>query len=575
MVRPFRKPPFSRVRRTTGAVICSSSLAIAFAFLAPPAAGQQPEPDHLGAELAGIVARNQAEVDKRTLDVGELQERVNRAMVDLRGAQWRADQAGHAAADAELRVQDSHSEVEAARAALGEITRAVYRGSAAGRILTTLGGESSLEDYLDRSVYVTKQREARLAALQNAEQARNEAAHEEAAARDAAALAAAERALATSAADETRRLVEAAAASLEQQTNELESARREVERSEASLQATRAAEGEPLESEHDAPAPPAEPEQSDTAESAGESTPIVGASKYSAEAIGRIQQRVAELVPDAPRIDAETAEQALIAARLVESADVPSMGQPDATGQDQQDQGAADPDAVLDRLVEKAARIAASSAMGNQPQAAHAAPAQPYQALSSATTETIVMGSSTGSSVAATAGEAISALAGRVRDAVTEAATDAQLLAGAPEPDFLASSSAAADPGAVETVLARAQSMIGAPYVWGGGDASGPTTGINGGTVEGFDCSGLVLYAFAGAGLSLPHYTGYQYQRGTAIDPTEAQRGDLLFWGPSGDQHVAIYLGDGMMIEAPSSGQDVAVNPVRWEGMSPHAVRLL
>ena len=191
-------------------------------------------------------------------------------------------------------------------------------------------------------------------------------------------------------------------------------------------------------------------------------------------------------------------------------------------------------------------------------------PVQRYQAISASSTQTIALGSSSGSSAA---GEMIAALAGRVRDAVTEAAAGAQHSAELP--------AITANPSAVETVLARAQEMVGAPYVWGGGDASGPTTGINGGTVEGFDCSGLVLYAFAGAGISLPHYTGYQYQRGTAIDPSQAQRGDLLFWGPNGNQHVAIYLGDGMMVEAPSSSQDVAVNPVRWAGMSPHAVRLL
>ena len=93
--------------------------------------------------------------------------------------------------------------------------------------------------------------------------------------------------------------------------------------------------------------------------------------------------------------------------------------------------------------------------------------------------------------------------------------------------------------------------------------------------MKGFDCSGLVLYAFAAAGVSLPHYTGYQYQRGTQVNPKDAKRGDLLFWGPEGSQHVAIYLGDGTMIEAPQSGQNVQISPVRWSGMADKAVRLL
>src|SRR5699024_12252354 len=83
-----------------------------------------------------------------------------------------------------------------------------------------------------------------------------------------------------------------------------------------------------------------------------------------------------------------------------------------------------------------------------------------------------------------------------------------------------------------------------------------------------------MIYAFAGVGLSLPHFTGYQYNQGQRISPQEMERGDLIFYGPSGNHHVAIYLGDGMMLEAPQSGQTVTKSPVRWSGMSDYAVRL-
>ena len=127
-------------------------------------------------------------------------------------------------------------------------------------------------------------------------------------------------------------------------------------------------------------------------------------------------------------------------------------------------------------------------------------------------------------------------------------------------------------------------SQLGTPYAWGGGDANGPTLGIRDGGVAdahgdynkyGFDCSGLVLYAFAAAGISLPHYTGYQYQRGTKVSPSDMQRGDLIFYGPNAENHVAIYLGDGQMIEAPQSGSTVKISPVRWGGMSPYVVRMI
>lgn len=137
---------------------------------------------------------------------------------------------------------------------------------------------------------------------------------------------------------------------------------------------------------------------------------------------------------------------------------------------------------------------------------------------------------------------------------------------------------------AIETVIARAQSQIGVPYAWGGGDANGPTSGIRDGGIGdangdygkvGFDCSGLVLYAFAGVGIDLPHYTGYQFLRGAPVAHSDMQRGDLIFYGPGGGQHVAIYLGDGMMLEAPSSGGHVQETPVRWAGLSENAVRLI
>jgi len=136
----------------------------------------------------------------------------------------------------------------------------------------------------------------------------------------------------------------------------------------------------------------------------------------------------------------------------------------------------------------------------------------------------------------------------------------------------------------IEAVIARAESVIGTPYVWGGGDNNGPTGGLRDGGIadsfgdygrSGFDCSGLTKYAFAAAGLDLPHYSGAQYQMGNKVSRDNLQRGDLIFYGVGGSQHVAIYLGNDKMIEAPQSGQNVQVSPVRWAGATPEVVRLL
>lgn len=136
----------------------------------------------------------------------------------------------------------------------------------------------------------------------------------------------------------------------------------------------------------------------------------------------------------------------------------------------------------------------------------------------------------------------------------------------------------------IEAVIARALSKLGMPYAWGGGNAGGATRGIRDGGVAdrygdynkiGFDCSGLMIYAFAGV-RSLPHYSGYQYSSGRQVPLSQMRRGDLLFWGgPGGIHHVALYLGGGQMVEAPQSGLRVRVAPVRYGGIMPYATRLV
>jgi cell wall-associated NlpC family hydrolase len=136
----------------------------------------------------------------------------------------------------------------------------------------------------------------------------------------------------------------------------------------------------------------------------------------------------------------------------------------------------------------------------------------------------------------------------------------------------------------VETVVSRAMSQLGVTYAWGGGDANGPTLGIRDGGVAdsygdykkvGFDCSGLMVYAFAGVGISLPHYSGYQYTAGKQVPIAQVARGDMIFWGGGGSQHVALYLGEGKMIEAMESGTVIHITDVRYGGIQPYAVRLI
>jgi cell wall-associated NlpC family hydrolase len=99
--------------------------------------------------------------------------------------------------------------------------------------------------------------------------------------------------------------------------------------------------------------------------------------------------------------------------------------------------------------------------------------------------------------------------------------------------------------------LRAALTRRGDPYVWG---MAGPNE---------FDCSGLVVWAFAQEGISLPHYTGSLWNSGMHVSRADLEPGDLVFFF-SDISHMGMYIGNGLMLDAPSSGQVVRVEPVWW-----------
>nr|MDT0522214.1 NlpC/P60 family peptidoglycan endopeptidase RipB [Streptomyces sp. DSM 41633] len=131
-------------------------------------------------------------------------------------------------------------------------------------------------------------------------------------------------------------------------------------------------------------------------------------------------------------------------------------------------------------------------------------------------------------------------------------------------------------PQAIEYAIRRGGSQMGVPYSWGGGTLTGPGPGVDydAGKI-GYDCSGFTRYAFAGVGVQIPKYSGDQYNTGRKVPVAQAKRGDLLFWGPGGSQHVTIYLGGGKMLEASGSAGKVTVSPVRMAGIQPSAARII
>jgi cell wall-associated NlpC family hydrolase len=113
-----------------------------------------------------------------------------------------------------------------------------------------------------------------------------------------------------------------------------------------------------------------------------------------------------------------------------------------------------------------------------------------------------------------------------------------------------------------QRAVAAAMSKLGKPYVWG---AAGPNA---------FDCSGLVQWAYRQAGVSTAHYTGTFWSSYRHVSYNQLQPGDLVFFYPD-HHHVGIYIGGGMMVDAPQTGDVVKVQSVMGHGRYSGAVRVV
>lgn len=102
---------------------------------------------------------------------------------------------------------------------------------------------------------------------------------------------------------------------------------------------------------------------------------------------------------------------------------------------------------------------------------------------------------------------------------------------------------------AAQVAVQVAMSELGKSYVWG---ASGP---------DAFDCSGLTMYAYAAAGISLPHFAAAQFNQGRHVSQGELQPGDLVFFG-SDLGHMGMYVGNGQFLHAPHTGDVVKISPL-------------
>lgn len=146
--------------------------------------------------------------------------------------------------------------------------------------------------------------------------------------------------------------------------------------------------------------------------------------------------------------------------------------------------------------------------------------------------------------IAWSAGDEVAAVAEEpTPEPVVETVDDSAASRDSVREELAAAPAPAAD---MSSIAAAASSMVGVPYVYGGADPSG------------FDCSGLVMWAYAQFGISIPRTSGAQMYAGTMISAAEAQPGDIVAYG----SHSGIYLGGGMMVHAPDVGRTVEIAAV-------------
>ncbi|WP_185969378.1 DIP1281 family NlpC/P60 protein [Corynebacterium glutamicum] len=565
------------------------------------------------ARLAGSLSSTDAEINRVELEMGALREEVNKSLVDLHDAQAIAEQARQDALAAKKDLDDSQAQIEAAQERLDEISRAAYRQNGTSKGLSGISGNGNSEDALDRQTYLRTSAEKQQAAVEELDRLRTENANKESVLRQARIVAEQREAEAVEKQVQTEAAIAANSEQLNVLTNNrttLVAQRDEAERNLAiaraqadNLQGQRAeyeefqqAEQARIQAEAEAQAAAEEKRRADeaAAQAAAEAQEAAQQAQAAEEAqaaqAAEAAQAQAQATQAAETQAAQAAQAQAAQAAQAEANDRAAAQQRAAEAQAaaEQAQREADAQAANDAQAQAlreqaltAASIAAAALIAAS-QSSHATTQNPYPTDEDADPTDIadIQGPTqpgTGESGDSQNNSSDNDSTGNDSTGSDSSDSDSS---GNDSSEVISGDRSAQ----IETVIARAMSQLGVQYAWGGGNANGPTLGIRDGGVAdsygdynkvGFDCSGLTLYAFAGVGISLPHYTGYQYQHGTKVSPSEMQRGDLIFYGPGASQHVAIYLGDGQMIEAPNSGSVVKISPVRWSGMTESVVRLI
>ncbi|WP_367273306.1 DIP1281 family NlpC/P60 protein [Corynebacterium sp.] len=566
--------------RGTGALLAVAVTA-GLTTQASPAMADETTGTGAEAYLADLVARVSAAEDQVNAlegELGGLRESVNKSRVDFDQSTRDAQDAQDQVTDARSRLGGSEDELGTAQADLDEISRSAYaQGGDASAVPLAAGSDA--DDAIDRATYIRMAAERQQAEVDRLDLARTQAANEESSLREArdnadSLVAAARQAqddaqaqfekvqqdLASRADEHTRLLADADIA-----REQLAAARAAVDRAGKEEGATsfdkrRAA--ETAVSKIDTV--PAETTTGTTTgaatETASEDTGTAGTTDATAA------QDVTEDASETTEVlNRENSSEVNGNDLTQPQEETTAEGEADASTFSADTAGDERRQAAIDGLLDAAGAAAVAgftaNMNGEDPLAAAADAAQSSAA------------ESYGSLPEATSGD------GEDTGVLPGTGTSTGNTGDTSSPD--ASGTATEK---IDRVIDRGMSQLGVTYAWGGGDLNGPTLGIRDGGVAdahgdyakvGFDCSGLMMYAFNAVGIQLQHYSGYQYTAGKQVPVEQAQRGDMLFWGIGGSGHVALYLGDGKMLEAPQSGDVVKVSDVRWSGAMPYAVRMI
>jgi len=530
-------------------------------------------------EVAGLVNQlnvAQGALDQLTSAVALKKELANKARVDLGTAQQAAAAAATAQVSAQQQVTVAQRRIDDARRQVDQFAAGSYQQGSTVGSFSAYVGSASPEDVLARAQLLDAVSSSQLGVMDTLQRARTQSANADSEARAAkqradTANAAATRAKqsadgATSAAVQAQQTQAAQSQQLELNRNKAQYAVDQARGAVAGLQGQRQAfeQWDAQRRAEEAAAARAAAEEAAREQAAAEAA----VRQQQAEAAAR-QEQAAAAARQEQAAAAARQEQAAAAARQEQAAAAARQEQAAAAArQEQADAAAAEA---------RAAAAEAKAAAAGRLQEAQAAAAERQQQAEAA----------------ASAARRASAAAERQQqaEAAASAARRASAAASAPAPRVPSytppapsgdggGSSATGDP---QTVINRALSRLGARYSWGGGNYNGPTVGVRDGGVAdsygdyysvGFDCSGLMMYAFAAAGIYLPHFSGYQYTSGTQVPLSRMQPGDMIFYGDGGSEHVALYMGNGKMIEAPESGEVVKVSPVRYGGIAPYVTRM-